>query len=246
MVFSFDLRTQVHAATLYSCGTAPEDGVLLFYADFDANRLVTLAKAAKDAQNTTYNNHVVYSWIDEKKPAEAGKKPRVYASIAGARVVFGQRQDRVGQALDVLDRTAPSLASSANFPLVGVVGDNSFVEAAARRLDMAGAAPNARVLRLSKSVLFQVTEAQQQFTATFSLEANNPEVAGNIHSIAQGLVALMKLQTDQPEALKLANAIAVAQNGAQITSTFSMPTPDLLQLVRAAQARKAARQPAGP
>jgi hypothetical protein len=244
-VFSLDLRTQLHAATLYSCGTAPEDGVLLFYADFDANRLVTLARAAKDAQSTTYNNHAIYSWIDEKKPAKAGKKPRVYASIAGGRVVFGQRQDRVGQALDVLDRTAPSLVSSANFPLVGVAGDNSFVEAAARKMDLAGVAPNARVLRLSKSVLLQVTEAQQQFTAIFSLEANNPEVAGNINSIAQGLVALMKLQTDQPEALKLANAIAVAQNGTQITSTFSMPTPDLLQLIRAAQARKAAHPPSG-
>ena len=239
-VFSFDLRSQLHAATLYSCGAAPEDGVLLVYADFDANRLVVLAKAAKDAQNTTYNNHVIFSWTDDKKPAKAGVKPRVYAAIAGGRVVFGQRQDRLGQALDVLDRTAPSLASSANFPLAGVPGDNSFVEAAARKMDLAGTMPNARVLRLSKSVLFQVTEAQQQLTATLSLEANNPEVAGNMNSIAQGLLALLKLQTDEPEALKFASAIAVAQNGARITATFSMPTPDLLQLIKAAQARKAA------
>jgi hypothetical protein len=238
-VFSFDLRTQLHAATLYSVGAAPEDGVLLVYADFDANRLVTLAKAANGAQNTTYNNHVMYSWIDEKKPATAGKKPRVFASIAGGRVVFGQRQDRVGAALDVLDGTALSLTSSANFPLVGVPGDNSFVEAAARKMDLAGGLPNANVLRLSKSMLFQETEAQGQLTATFSLEANNEEVAGNINSIAQGLVALMKLQTDRPEAVKLANAIAVGQNGARITATFSMPTADLLQLIKAAQARKA-------
>src|SRR5271169_3118436 len=41
----FDLRTQLHGLTLYGTGSNPHDGVLLVYADFDPDRLVTLANA---------------------------------------------------------------------------------------------------------------------------------------------------------------------------------------------------------
>jgi hypothetical protein len=244
-VFSFDLRTQLHGATLSSTGMTPEEGVLLIYADFDADRLVTLVKAAKDSKNTVYNQHVIYNWIDEKRPAKAGVKPRVYASIAGARVVIGQRQDRVAQALDVLDGTAPSLASSASFPLLGAPGDTSFIEAAARKMDLPAGVPNANVLRMAKSVLFQATEVQQQFSDTFSLEANDAEVASQMTSIAQGLVALIKLQTDKPEAVKLANAVTINQQGAVLTVTTALPAADLVQVLKAVAARRAANKPAG-
>src|SRR5215468_11678012 len=63
-IFSFDLRTQLHGLTLYSAGSSPEDGVLIVYADFDADKLVTLAKAANDSQSSTHNGHSIYNWVD--------------------------------------------------------------------------------------------------------------------------------------------------------------------------------------
>ena len=119
-LFSFDPRKQLHGLTLYSGGSTPKEGVLLVYADFDPERLVTLAQAAKDSRNTTYKQHVIYNWIDEKKKAKNGVKPRTYAAIQGAQVVvFGQQEACVAQALDVLDRALPSLSSSSGLPEVG-------------------------------------------------------------------------------------------------------------------------------
>ena len=47
-------------------------------------------------------------WIElrssKKKKPKDGVKPRIYAAIHGSRVIFGQREDRVTRALDVLDR----------------------------------------------------------------------------------------------------------------------------------------------
>src|SRR5215204_1383078 len=45
-LFSFDPRHALHGLTLYGAGKAPEDGVLLLYADFEPAKLETLAKAA--------------------------------------------------------------------------------------------------------------------------------------------------------------------------------------------------------
>jgi hypothetical protein len=241
-IVSIDLRTQLHAVTVYGTGAAPEDGVLLVYADFDADRLVTLAKAAHDSQSNAYKEHVIYNWIDDKKKAKDGVKPRVYAAIAGTRVVFGQREDRVAQALDVIDGARPSLAGATALPELGASGDTSFLEAAATRFDMANADPNAAMLKLSKQGQLQLGAPQGQLTGVLSLEAKDEEVAGHIGSIAQGLIALMKLQQDKPEALKLAQGLALKQDGARVTISLSMSADDAVAMMKADAARKAQKK----
>jgi len=246
-LFSLDLRRQLHGATLYSTGSAPEDGVLLLYGDFDPARLVTLAKAAKDSQNTNYNQHVIYNWIDEKKKPRNGVQPRVYAAVQGNHmVIFGQREARVAEALDVLDHTVTNLAGSKAFPQLGAPGDVSFIEAAARKLDLPDSDPNAAMFRLSKLVRFQLGEAQGQVSGTLTLEANDEEVAQNMASIGQGLLALMKLQKEKPESVKLATALSLKQDGASVVVTLAMPADDAVELMKADAARKAQKKEQTP
>jgi hypothetical protein len=240
-LFSFDLRTQLHAVSLYGTSKAPEDGLLIVYADFDAERLVTLARAAKDAQNNSHGQHTIYSWLDEKKHKH-GTAQRVYAAIAGSRVIFGQRENRVAQALDVVDGASASLATSTAFAPLGSPGDASFLVAAARKLDLPGSDPHAAILKLSQSVRFQVAETQKQLAATLTLQANDEEVAGHINSIAQGLVALMKLQKDKPESVRFAEALSLKQDGSQVVASLVLPDNDAVAMMKADAVRKAQRK----
>jgi hypothetical protein len=241
-IFSFDLRTQLHGLTLYSTGDNPKDGVLLIYADFDAERLLTLAKAAKDSQSTTYKQHVIYNWIDEKKKARNGVRPRVYAAIQGKRLVMSQTEARVAAALDVLDGATPNLSASKAFPQLGAAGDTSFLEGAARKLDLAAEDPNAALFRLSRLARLQVSGNSQQVSAVLTLEANDEETAGQMVTVAQGLVALMKLQKEKPEAAKLGSAITLKQDGPSIVAKATLPANDLIEMMKADAARKAARK----
>src|SRR5262249_52752656 len=111
-VASVDVRTQLHGATLYGAAASPEAAVLMLYSDFDSDRLVSLAQAAQDSQETKHKDHTIYNWIDDKKKANNGVRPRIYAAIHGKRVLFGQREDSVAKALDVLDGTAANLGAS--------------------------------------------------------------------------------------------------------------------------------------
>ena len=198
-IFNFDPRKQLHGLTLYSTGKAAEDGVLLVYADFDPDRLVTMAKAAKDYQSSPYKQHVIHNWIDEKKQGKADLKPRAYAAIQGGRVVvFAQREARVAQALDLLDRAAPNLAGSGLFAQLSASGCSSFLQAAASKLDFADGDPNAAVLRLAKEARLQIGEAQGQLKATLNLDTSDEDVARQMATVGQGLLALMKLQQDNP------------------------------------------------
>jgi hypothetical protein len=243
-LFSFDLRTQLHALTLYSTGSTPEDGILVVYADFDPARLTTLARAAKDAEQTSYNQNTIYSWIDDGKRGRPGAKHRTYAAIQGSRVIFAQRQERVSQALDVLTGAAANLASGRAFAQFGRPGSAGFVQAGARKMDFIASDPNAAILRLSKLVRFELGELQQQLTATLTLEANDEEVATNIASIAQGLVALMKLQKEKPESARFAEALALKQDGPTVTARLTLPVSEALELIKADAARKAQKKAA--
>ncbi len=242
-VFNFDPRTQLHGLTLYSTGAAPEEGVLLVYADFDPDRLATLAKAANDYQSTPHNQHAIHSWIDANKKPKNDVRARTYAALFGARVVlFGQREAPVAQALDVLDRAAPSLAGGSTFPQLGAAGGTSFLQAAARKLDLPAKEPNAAIFRLSKSGRLEVGEAQGRATATLTLEANTEEVAKYMTSIGQGLVALMKLQKEKPETAKLAEALSLKQDGAHVVVNLALPATDVIEMMKADAARKAAKK----
>ncbi|HWX21563.1 MAG TPA: hypothetical protein VN578_16800 [Candidatus Binatia bacterium] len=238
----FDLRTQLHGLTLYSTGGAPEDGVLLVYADFDPDRLVTLAQAAQDSQSTNYKKHVIYNWIDDKKKPQNGVQPRVYAAIQGKRIVFAQRENRVAEALEVLDGTTSSLAAGDTFSPLGAAGDTSFIEAAARKTDLLAADPKAAILRLSKVVRLQIAVSQAKVNAKLTLEANDDEVASQITTIGQGLVALMKLQKEKPEALKIAEGLTLKQQGASVQASLSLQANEVVDMMKADAARKAQKQ----
>ena len=242
-IFSFDPRKQLHGLTLYSTGKSPEDGVLLVYADFDPERLVTLAKAAKDYQSTTYKQHTIHNWIDDKKKAKNGVQPRVYAAIqAGRIVVFAQQETRVAQALDVLDRAVPNLAGGTVFPQLGATGNGSFIQAAARKMDIPDSTPNAAVLKLAKMARLEVGEVSGQLKATLNLEAGDAEVAKQMASVGQGLLALMKLQQDNPGSVKLAEAMSLKQDGAGVVVALAVSAADAIEVMKADAAKKAQKK----
>ena len=240
-IFSFDPRKELHGFTLYSTSSQPEDGVIIVYADFDAARLTTLAEGAKEHKSTTRGNHTIHSWLDEKKPAKDGVKPRTYTSIHNGRVIFAQKESQVVDALDVLDRIRPNLSASTVYSGLGANADASCVVGAARKLEMPSSDPNAAVLKQSKMILLGVGESQGQTRASLKLDSDSEEVAKQIESIGRGLIGLMALQTDKPESVKLAQALAISQEGAGVTVNLALPAEEVVQMMKASAAKKAAQ-----
>ncbi len=239
-LFSFDPRHALHGLTLYGGGKAPEDGVLLLYADFEPAKLETLAKAANGYESSTHRQHTIHTWLDEKRRAKDGSRARNYAAIHGKRVVvFGQRASRVASALDVLDHTVAVLSATDPFVQFGNGANTSFLVGAARKLDFPGSDPNAAILRLSKVFRVQLGERQGQLNGLLCLEANNEEVAQNMASIGQGLVSLMKLQTDKAETAKLAEALALKQDGSAVNVSASLPAAEVVGWIKSKEHKKA-------
>jgi len=240
IIVGFDLHTNVHGVTLYGDTPAPRDAVLIIYGDFDPDRLTLLAKAANQYQSSTYNGRVIHSWVNTNRQHQVADGSRVYAAIAAGKVVTGRNLDKIDQALDAIDGGASSLAASHAFPGLGLPGNGHFIEAAARKMDSTIAAPAAAIWQLSKALQLVVGETNQQFQCALTLDANDADAAGQMFSIAQGLVAVMKMQSNNRDAVQLANALDITQNGSQILGRLVLPASDVADLMQARAARMAA------
>ncbi len=238
-MFNFDPRTQLHAVTLYSPSSNPQDGVLVAYADFDPERLTTMAKSAREHESTTHGRYTIHSWVDENKKPKDGVQPRTYAAISGKRVLFGQKETSVAAALDVVDGTTPTLARSANLPQLGSGSSTSFVQAAARKMNVSTNDPNAAVFRLSKLLRLDIGEVQEKVNATLTLEAESNEIAGQISTVLQGVVALLKLQKEKPENVKIAEALSLRQEADNVVASLQLPASDVIEIVKTGMAKKA-------
>jgi len=230
-LFDFDIRSQLHGLTVYTTEGHPKDGALIVYADFDPNRLITLAKAADGFQGATNGSHVIYSWLDDKKKAKEGETSRVYGAIAGHRVVFGQEESHLAAALDVIDGTAPGFSGKKGLPSAEA-GESILLEGLLLKFDFDGAGENAAIFKMSKSVRVKLSELANNMTATVRLEAADTNTSTQIASIAQGLVALLKLQQSDTNATKLANAIAIKQDGSMVGLTLSVPSSELVDMIK--------------
>jgi hypothetical protein len=125
------------------------------------------------------------------------------------------------------------------FPNLGA-GGGAFLQAAARKFDMPATDPNAAVFRLSKQMGLVVAESERTVSATLTLEAGDEVVAGHISAIGSGLIALMKLQKEKPEAVKFAESLVLKQEGNKVLASVSMPASEIIEGMKADAARRAA------
>ncbi len=148
----------------------------------------------------------------------------------------------MSQALEVLDRAAPSLASSGVFPKLGAGGKTSILQAAARKLVLPESAPNAALLRLAKAARLEVGVTQGHLRATLNLEAADETVAKQMVLVGQGLMALIKLQKDNPGSVKLAEGLSLKQDGAELVASVTASDADVVELMKADAAKKAQKK----
>jgi hypothetical protein len=239
-IFDFDLRKQLHGLTVYTTEEHPKDGALIVYADFDPDRLITLAKAADGFQSTTNGSHVIYSWLDDKKKAKGGEHPRVCGAILGHRVVFGQDETHLADALDVIEGKAPNFSGKHGLP-EQAPGESILLEGVMLKFDFDGADQNAAIFKMSKSVRLKLSEMANTMTANVRFEASDADTATQIGSIAQGLLAVLKLQKSDANAMKLANAIVIKQDGAVVGLSLSVPSSELIDTIKEGQKKAEAK-----
>lgn len=241
-LFAFDLRKQLHGLTVYTTEDHPKDGVLIVYADFDPDRLITLAKAADGSECATSGSHVIYSWIDKKKEKD-DEHPRIYGAILGHRVVFGQSASHLANALDVIDGKSGSFTGKLGMPETES-GESVIAQAVVLKFPFDTTDQNAAIFKMSDAARLRLSQVGKNMNGFLRLEAKDADTATQISAVAQGLLAILKLQKSDANLLELANAISIKQDGPAVALSVSLPTSELLDKIKAGEKKEEAKKEA--
>jgi hypothetical protein len=88
----------------------------------------------------------------------------------------------------------------------------------------------------------KVSEANKNITAALRFEAGDDNTVGQVNSIAQGLLGMLKMTADNTNALKLANSIAISQDKLAVGVTFSMPSSEVVEMMKEGQEKREQRR----
>jgi len=239
-MFNFDFRTQLHGFTIYTTVDHTEDPVLIIYAEFDPERLITLAKVFPGFQAETNGARVIYNWVDQKKKSADGSG-EIYASLSGHRVIFSKSKSQITTALDVIEGKTASF-SDGKLLLETEPGELVVAQGVALKLNFANNNPSAAIFQASKSVRVQLGEEGDDVSAKVRLDAKDDDAANQIAAMVNGLLAVLHFQKDNPDLLKLANAINVRQDGEAVTLGAKAPSADIIHLLQKGAAEERQKQ----
>lgn len=242
VIFNFDPRTDLDDVTAYGEGRGENDAAVLLRGRFDGERLLTLLRANDTYAGTTYNDHSVHSWIDDKEQARAkaaGDTPkRQYGALySDGTLVMSDRRENVLAALDVLDGLRPNAKASGRFAglrpeRLDALNDAPFFLAVADTAGIADLDPNAAILKQTRSAAFSLGEVGANVIASLDLSARDAETASSIRMLAQGMIGLMALQTEEnPQLAALAKTAQVELEGDLVSVRIAYPVQEMIRLI---------------
>lgn len=225
-----DPAEDLHGITFYGSRISGEAGVVILHAKLDRRRLLSELKKKLGHQSSSYGDHEVHLLTEAK--SKGGKQTMTGCFYRPAMIVFGRDPAEVKRALDVLDGKAPNLAG-ADSPFDVDAPAGTVFEARATGLDGDDVPFKSPVLRQSESIRVALGEQPDGLTfLEIELAAKSAEVAGQMRSIVQGLLAMARLQCGSDEKiLALLEAFRVSTADRTVTVAWQGPGDEVLKLI---------------
>ncbi len=225
----------VKSLTLYGCTYDKTDAVLVAKLDYDKAEVMKLLGIR------THDGHKIYT--TGGKGHHRGRKHFV-CLYDGTTIVASQNEDRLAEALDLLDGRGKPL--KANKPLAKMLscGEGAFMVAAVQDVRKMVAAledkkgqkkvrRHAALLKKCESLRLELGEADDQVFTDLNATLSSKEDATNIQLFAQGMLALGMLhQQDDERLAKLLQGIKTEQQDDEFSVQIQFPVKDILTKAR--------------
>ena len=227
-MFGFDPTKDLAGITLYGPDDNEQNAIAMLCGDFDVDKLLELLKANDTHQQYSYEGYEIHQWVDQHKNVTQ------FGSFATEKlIVMGRSQERVQNALDVLDGEAENVRESGNLLSLGNIPHGSFFVAAGDNVwELMANKPHAAVLKNTDTGAMVVGETEGDVFANISLQVPTVEAAANITQILQGMIAFAALNENMmPRLAEMARAIEIESQENTIDVTFLKPAEEVFEFL---------------
>ncbi|NLH18284.1 MAG: hypothetical protein GX455_17050 [Phycisphaerae bacterium] len=240
--FSFHPLDDIRNITIYGVGKEPTQAVVLAQGNFDQAKLDSMVRMNSTFKSADYGKYSIDSWIDENKPGSE----RIYGVWHGTdRLLLSQGEDAVKTALDVLDGKADSAVGKT---LIGEPVKGAFLTITAEKVgEIVKGDQNAAVFQQAERLTLALGEKEGRCFITGALATKSADEATTINQALQGMLAFVKLATQDklPKVTALANAMKIVAENASVGLHFEWDSADLIAILKNAGEIKAQLDAAG-
>jgi len=245
-MFSFDPMRDLRGITIYGSGYDDHDGVVLLAGNFDVEKLTILLRASDAYQKMEYAGHEVHHWIDhhpllsddnvndaasalnsltDLNVESANEARHMYGTFyQPTLVVLAGDFKTLKSAIDVLDARRPTLTTANTFVAQRArPTDGAFLQVVADGFaEVPDAAPKAALLKKTQRFALVFGQTAETLFVDATLTAADAEIAQQIETLLQGMIASVLLSNDEwPELAVAMRTATVSRNDTAIVGRMT-------------------------
>jgi hypothetical protein len=193
---------------------------------FDKKRLLTLLSLDDNHQEIPYGANTIYSM---------GENDKFGAFVNDGLIVFSETREAVEKVLDTAAGKKSNFASSKLSAALKNIPASAFVSGVVE--DLAGLGrtiKQSKFVENAKMTFFLAQEKQDNLQVRLQAEADSAENAKNMAEIAQGLIAMFKLNQSEERsaaASSILKGLRVTLEGSIVRLELDMPSRDAANLM---------------
>jgi hypothetical protein len=197
-----DLFRDVRGATVYGIGPDEASAIALIATTAAAEPMLARWQEETGAKPIDVAGHACLSWGKDDETAYSFL--RVTPDSKDRLLVVSKSKDALAQALEVIEGKRVNLAKQPSEALDMKCSSGTFAFVAATGIfdeiqGLGEIGPQSAVARMAKSVRVEVGEHDGRFSFDARLTTERDEDAVKVQQIAQGLLALVSLASEEPE-----------------------------------------------
>jgi hypothetical protein len=254
----FDPLADIKGVTIYGADYDELAPVLLVRAKVDREKVLGLLQASETYKEIQLAEHVVHHWVDPKA-AERGRPAERYGAFHGEDlVVIANTQQRLTEALKVLDGDSKNVTADEKLARAFAPAKGTLLFVSARDVVQKRELPAARslILKRIRHVVIEVGTDDDEVTLAAAITVRDQKQAERLARLINGFVALAELKAEMneaegaepeipPHALELLASVRAEAAEGRVKLTAAVSTETLIKVIGERMAEKAELEGAG-
>lgn len=241
VAWGIDPMTDIKSVTGFGPRYQDTHAAIVVEVDADLEQTQRMVQMAEQYELQAYGDFDIHTFIHDDK----GKKKRSWVGVhepLGRKtqlLIASEHRAYVTQTLDTIAGRNKSIAAATDSALATapVNGAMMFVAAAGVKFEPEGRRPGARMWQSVDQLMMNLAEADGTTKLRLAVTTRTPEQAQNLHQIAQGMLALVKMSDDpaHAELATLAGAVTMSTTDTRVAAELAYPSERLFNLLKAAK-----------
>jgi len=210
--------------TIFGQGKDEHKAVVALAGNFNQEFILSLLGKEKGHKESRYGKYTIHNWGCTQFGVFAGDKL----------VLIGKDEEAVKAALDVFGGKKKSITGTKMMSYLKEIPKDAFLKVVADDISsIIGDHHQPVMLKKAGMAFFMALEKSENLKLKLRLTTDSPETAKSIEQIANGLVALVKLQQKE-EAAKLQpllDSLKISLKGNTIQMELSYPSEELVKML---------------